>query len=113
MFRPGYSSDATLWTSLLVISARPTRILYIRPTERPKLFRTVEFSPGARVREVKLPSTLGWTSSLSATEGLLRYTFSSIQNSPSSLDGNKVLVFNADLACSSVASVSALPSHGR
>ena len=37
-----------------------------------------------RGREAKLPLTPGWTSSLSATEGLLRYTFSSVQNSRSS-----------------------------
>jgi hypothetical protein len=40
--------------------------------------------PGVRGRKAKLPITPGWTSSLSATEGLLRYTFSSIQNSRSS-----------------------------
>ena len=84
MFRQACSSDATLWTSSLVTFARPTRILLTRLMEKPKLFTTLEFSPGVRGREAKLPITLGWTSSLSATEGLLRYTFSSIQNSCSS-----------------------------
>src|ERR1700758_415127 len=84
MFRQACSSDATLWTSSLVAFARPTRILYTRLMERPRLFRTQEFSPGVRAQEAKLPNIRGWTSSLSGTKRLLRYTFSSIQNSRSS-----------------------------
>src|SRR5258708_2187195 len=77
------SSDATLWTSLLVTSARPTRILFTHLMERPKLFTTLELSLGALVQKATVPITPGWTQSLSATEGLLRYTFFSIQNSRS------------------------------
>jgi hypothetical protein len=76
-----YTDDCVLYVPP---GARPTRILYTRLLERPKLFTTLEFSPGARVREAELPITPGWTSSLCATEGLLRYTFSSIRNSRSS-----------------------------
>jgi hypothetical protein len=38
------------------------RFLSTHLMERPKLFTTVGFSPGALVREAKLPITPGWTS---------------------------------------------------